>query len=129
MLLGNSDIKEAVMVRFGKLIKSRPRRHCSGYGNYILVFLCKLDKLMAEYIGKAFSTFLKCAGLRVELAYTMVLVRVLLGILTPLAFLGQNMDKNSRFHFLCPANYGLKLLNIVPVNRTEVINTHRIEQI
>ena len=133
MLLGDADIEAALGEDFGEAVEPGARRHGRGDGDDLVVGARLLDQRIGEDLGVARRRagglrFLR-AGHDIELADAVELVGRDFGRPVALALLGHDMDQDRPvLHGAHIAQHGKQMIEIVPVDRADIIEAELLEQ-
>ena len=133
VLLGDADVERALGKDFGEAVEARARRHGRGDGDDLVVGARFLDQRIGEYLGVARRRagglrFLR-AGHDIELADAVELVGRDFGRAVALALLGHDMNQDRAVpHVAHVAQHGQQMIEIVPVDRADIIEAELLEQ-
>ena len=124
MTFRDSDIAEAFWVFPCKSVQSGSDGHCSCNSVKVLMFLRKIRQNLSSTVGEAFPRRLQFSRKRIERADTVINIRMLFCETDSFALPRQNMNKDRFFHIPCEADHIFKLLQIMTVYRSEIIQSH-----
>ena len=133
VLLGDADVEAALGEDLGEPVEPGAGRHGRGDGDDLVVGARLLDQGIGEHLGvarrRAGGRWLLRAGDDVELADAMELVGGDLGRPVALALLGDDVDQDrSVLHVAHIAQHRQQVIEIVPVDRADIIEAELLEQ-
>ena len=132
VLLGYTDVERAVRVRLGELVDPRAARHRRGDRADPLVAVGEPGERFAEHvlIGRwAARALLLLAGDDVELLHAVIFVGAVLGRGVALALLGHDVNQDRPLFGVADVlQHWHQLVEIVPVDRSDVIEPQLLEQ-
>ena len=127
--LGDADIGKAFGIPGCKAVETGAVGHGRRNRHQFRFFFRKLTDRLAEAVGEASAGRRQLARLGVEGADTVVDLRMLLGVLHPVALLGQHMDKNRLFGFPRQTQHRFQLFQVMSVHRAEIVQAHCAEHV
>ena len=132
VLLGDPDVEAAVGELLLEQIEPGARRHRRGDRDDLVVLARLLDQALAEHLGVLGSAALRLRlhpGHHVELDHPVVLVGRGLGRRIALALLRHDVHQNrSDLGVAHVAQHGQQMIEIVPIDRPDVIKAQLLEQ-
>ena len=123
MLLGNTNIKEMILMRLGKNIQAGAVRHRSSNTNNFIVSISQFSQSFTKNLGIAYGCIRISnlfAGSNIKGACTVELIWAFLGRLIALAFFRQHVYHNRSVNLLGSLHYIQQALQIMAVNRSQI---------
>ena len=132
VLLGNADVEAALGELLLEQIEPGARRHRRGDGHDLVVLARLLDQALAEHLGVLRRAALRLglrAGRHVELDHAVILVGRGLRRRVALALLRHHVHQDrSDLGVAHVAQHGQQMVEIVPVDRPDIIKAELLEQ-
>ena len=127
VLLGNADIKKSVFMFARKSVESSADGHRGGYGAHAVIAGREATHDIAEFARKARTGRERLAGIYIKLRDSVELLGRTLGKIITLALESIDMEKYGFVILLCHLKRFAELLDIVPVNRTDIVKSEILE--